>query len=323
MDSRRANLHAAKRAKQDEFYARLADIERADIIKKRFRGKVVYCNCDDPRVSNFFHCFSHRFEALGLKKPIAACCKSRNPNLFSRNDSERDIRLEYEGEKDGDTAPDPKETGIFPLQGDGDFRSAERIELLRQADIVCANPPFSLFRERLAQRVEYGKKFLVTGHMNAIAYKEIFSLIKENRMRLGYAGNTAMEFGAPARYPLPGAQTRIDADGRKYVKAPDISWFANLGIRKRREELILWKPYIPEAYPKYDDYDAIDANKTKETPKDYAGIMGVLISFLDKRNPDPFEIIQLRKGAEEKDLRIHGKRPCFRILIRNKRPVVT
>ena len=219
--------------------------------------------------------------------------------------------------------PDPEEIGIFPLQGDGDFRSAECIELLKQADIVCTNPPFSLFREYVAQLIEYGKKFLILGNMNAITYKEIFPLIKENRMWLGYAGNTAMEFGVPAHYPLTGAQTRIDADGKKYVKAPGISWFTNLGIEKRHEELILYKRYSPEEYPRYDNYDAIEVGKVKDIPMDYAGTLGVPISFLDKYNPEQFEIIKFRKGDDDKDLQINGKCPYFRILIRNKRPVFT
>ena len=184
----------------------------------------------------------------------------------------------------------------------------------------------------MAQLIEYGKKFLILGNMNAITYKEIFPLIKENRMWLGYAGNTAMEFGVPAHYPLTGAQTRIGDDGKKYVKAPGISWFTNLDIRKRREELILWKPYTPEAYPKYDNYDAINVNKTKEIPKDYAGIMGVPISFLDKHNPDQFEILnandfktnpavpdKLHGLIKDKDGAIDGKPTYARILIRNKR----
>ena len=177
------------------------EIEGADIIKKRFRGKVVYCNCDDPRVSNFFHCFSRRFEALGLKKPIAACCKSRNPNLCSRNDSEQAIRLEYEGGKDGDKAPDPEETGVFLLQGDGDFRSAECIELPRQADIVSApTRPSPCSPNMWRNGSSTGRSSSFIGNPDAIAYKEIFPLIKENRMWIGRKSmETDMLFDAPPK----------------------------------------------------------------------------------------------------------------------------
>ena len=297
--------------------------------KKHFLGKVVYCNCDDPRVSNFFHYFSHRFEALGLKKPIAACCKSRNPNLSSQNDSEQAIRLEYDGDKDGNRVPDTEEIGIFPLQCDGDFRSAECIELLRQADIVCTNPPFSLFREYVAQLVEYGKKFLILGNLNAISYKEIFPLIRDGQMWLGMTSGSK-EYAVPERYA--GKISRIDDAGTRYVKMGNTAWLTNLDLKRRREDLLLWKPYSPEAYPKYDNYDAIEIGKTKEIPKDYAGVMGVPISFLDKHNPEQFEII----GATESEGKgfsaglwapemgtaqamVNGEKAYKRLFIRNRR----
>ena len=181
------SLHRAKSSKKDEFYTQLADIDRElKHYKQHFKGKVVYCNCDDPRVSNFFHYFSYNFEKLGLTKLIATCYKNQDMDLFSRNDSERAIYLEYEGDKSGNNVPDPEEIGIKHLKGDGDFRSAETIELLKQADVVVTNPPFSLFREYIAQLVEFEKAFLVIGNHNAITYKEIFSLLKANKLWLGY-----------------------------------------------------------------------------------------------------------------------------------------
>jgi hypothetical protein len=181
------NLHSAKKGKNDEFYTQLEDIERElKHYKEHFKSKVVYCNCDDPRVSNFFHYFSYNFEKLGLKKLITTCYKNQNRDLFSDNQSDKAIWLEYTGDKNGDNVPNPEEIGVHELKGDGDFRSQESIALLRQADIVVTNPPFSLFREYVAQLVEYDKKFVIVGHQNALTYKEIFPLIKENKMWLGY-----------------------------------------------------------------------------------------------------------------------------------------
>ena len=172
------NLQEAKTNKKDEFYTQLSDIERElKYYKKHFKDKVVYCNCDDPRVSNFFHYFSYNFEKLGLKKLVATCYKNQNMDLFSQNDAEQAIYLEYTGDKNRNNIPDPAEIGIKKLKGDGDFRSKECIELLKQADIVVTNPPFSLFREYVAQLIEYDKKFVIVGHQNAITYKEIFPLI--------------------------------------------------------------------------------------------------------------------------------------------------
>ncbi|MBM2817366.1 MAG: modification methylase [Ignavibacteria bacterium] len=181
------NLHGAKNAKKDEFYTQLADIEKElRHYKEHFEGKTVFCNCDDPRVSNFFHYFSFNFENLGLKKLITTCYKNQNADLFSEHKSEKAIYLEYNGDKNDNKVPDPEEIGIQHLEGDGDFRSKECIELLKQSDIVVTNPPFSLFREYVAQLIEYDKKFIIIGHQNAITYKEIFSLIKENKIWLGY-----------------------------------------------------------------------------------------------------------------------------------------
>jgi len=202
MTVKNRNLHQAKSSKKDEFYTQLSDIEHElKHYKQHFKGKVVYCNCDDPRVSNFFHYFSYNFEKLGLKKLITTCYKNQNMDLFSRNDSERAIYLKYEGDKNGSNVPDPEEIGINHLKGDGDFRSKETISLLKQADIVVTNPPFSLFREYVAQLIEYEKQFLIIGNVNAITYKEVFYLIKENRVWLGPSIRSGdREFGVPDDY---------------------------------------------------------------------------------------------------------------------------
>jgi Adenine-specific methyltransferase EcoRI len=287
------NLQAAKKAKKDEFYTQLSDIERElRHYKSHFKDKVVYCNCDDPRVSNFFHYFSYNFEKLGLRKLITTCYKSRDPELYSQNDSEQAIYLEYEGDKDGNNVPDPEEIGIKPLEGDGDFRSAETIELLEQAEIVVTNPPFSLFREYVAQLVEHEKKFLIIGNQNAMKYKAIFPLIKDNKVWYGPSIQSGdREFGVPDSYPLNAASSRIGDDGRKYIRVKGVRWFTNLEYPQRHEDLILYKKYDPDEYPTYDNYDAIEVSATKEIPLDYEGAMGVPITFLDKYNPDQFEIL--------------------------------
>jgi hypothetical protein len=282
------NLHQAKSAKKDEFYTQLPDIERElKHYKQHFKGKVVYCNCDDPRVSNFFHYFSFNFEKLRLKKLIATCYKNQDMDLFSRNDSEQAIYLEYEGDKNKNNVPDPEEIGIKRLKGDGDFRSEECIELLKQADIVVTNPPFSLFREYVGQLVKYDKKFVIIGHQNAITYKEIFPLIKENKLWLGYG------FKGSATHFFTHYEDHATAGNHKkgMVRVSGVQWFTNLDISKRHEDLILYKTYSSEEYPTYVNYYAIEVSKTKDIPADYNGAMGVPITFLDKYNPDQFEII--------------------------------
>ena len=289
-------LHKAKSSKKDEFYTQLSDIERElKHYKKHFKGKVVYCNCDDPRVSNFFHYFSYNFEKLGLKKLVAICYKSQNMDLFSKNDAEQAIYLEYTGDKNGNNIPDPEEIGIRNLQGDGDFRSQESIDLLKQADIVVTNPPFSLFREYLAQLIEYKKKFVIVGHQNAISYKGIFNLIQENKLWLGYG------FKGGAAHFITHYEDHATASDRKegMVRVSGVNWFTNLDISKRHEDLILYKTYTSEEYPKYDNYDAIEVSKTKDIPTDYDGVMGVPITFLDKYNPDQFEIIGITQSWAE------------------------
>jgi hypothetical protein len=285
------NLHKAKDSKKDEFYTQLSDIERElKHYKDHFKGKVVYCNCDDPRVSNFFHYFSYNFEQLGLKKLIATCYKNQQIDLFSQHNAEHAVYLEYEGDKNGNAKPDAEEIGIKPLNGDGDFRSEESIELLKQADIVVTNPPFSLFREYVAQLMQYDKKFLIIGHQNALTYREIFQLIKENKLWLGYGFKGGATHFINAHY-----EDYATAGNHKegMIRVSGVVWYTNLDILKRHEGLVLYKKYTPEEYPKYDNFDAINVDKTKDIPADYEGYMGVPITFMDKYNPEQFEIIGL------------------------------
>jgi len=283
------NLQEAKTNKKDEFYTQLSDIERElKYYKKHFKDKVVYCNCDDPRVSNFFHYFSYNYEKLGLKKLVATCYKNQNMDLFSQNDAEQAIYLEYTGDKNGNNIPDPAEIGIKKLKGDGDFRSKECIELLKQADIVVTNPPFSLFREYVSQLIEYDKKFVIVGHQNAIKYKEIFPLIRDNKLWLGYGFK-----GGAGHFINEHYEDYATATDRKegMIRVSGVHWFTNLEINKRHEDLILYKKYTPEEYPKFENFDAINVDVTKDIPMDYDGLMGVPITFMDKYNPDQFEII--------------------------------
>ena len=292
------SFREAKVAKKDEFYTQLVDIENElKHYKEHFKGKTVLCNCDDPRISNFFHYFSFNFERLGLKKLITTCYKNQNRDLFSQNDSERAIWLEYYGDQNDNRVPDPDEIGIHYLNGDGDFRSAECIELLKEADIVVTNPPFSLFREFLEILVKYDKKFLIIGNINAVSYKESFRLIKNNKMWLGASIHSGdREFGVPKDYPLNAAGCRQDEKGNKYIRVKGVRWFTNMDYKERHEDLILYKRYTPEEYPTYDNYDAINEDKTSEIPMDYDGVMGVPITFLDKYNPEQFDIITLGIG---------------------------
>ena len=334
------NLNKAKEAKKDEFYTQLEDINNElRHYREHFRGKTVLCNCDDPRVSNFFTYFAYNFEFLGLKKLITTCYKNQNIDLFSQNKSEQAVYLVYEGDKNGDHIPDAEEIGVRPLKGDGDFRSEECIELLKEADIVVTNPPFSLFREYVAQLMEYGKKFLIIGHQNAIKYKEIFPLIKENKLWLGYGFK-----GSAAHFYSPYEDIATANDHRVgMIRVSGVHWFTNLEIPKRSEEIDLVCHYSPEEYPQYDNYNAINVNKTQDIPCDYSGLMGVPITFLDKYCPAQFEIIWQASGntrastpneiLEEIGYKPHpedrggcgvvnGKRLYSRILIRNKHPKI-
>jgi hypothetical protein len=289
--AKNSNFQSAKDSKQDEFYTQLSDIEKElKHYKKHFKGKVVYCNCDDPRVSNFFHYFSHNFEKLGLKKLITTCYKNQNLDLFSENKSEKAIYIEYLGDKNANNMPDLEEIGIKELEGDGDFRSPESIELLKQADIVVTNPPFSLFREYVSQLIEYDKSFLIVGNQNAISYKEIFNLIQENKLWQGYKCGD-MAFKVPNHYEARETRYWEDEQGQKWRSLGNACWYTNIDISKRHEELILYKKYTPEEYPIYANFEAIEVGQTKDIPCDYFGAMGVPVTFLDKFNPSQFEIL--------------------------------
>jgi len=282
-------LGEQKKNKKDEFYTQLQDIERElKNYKNHFQGKTVYCNCDDPRVSNFFHYFSFNFEHLGLKKLVATCYKSQSIDLFSSNDCEQAVCLEYFGDKNKNKIPDLDEIEVNHLKGDGDFRSEECIELLKEADIVVTNPPFSLFREYVSQLIEYKKDFLIIGHQNAVKYKEIFPLMRDNKIWLGFGFK-----GSAGHFINDTYKNYATASDKKdgMIRVSGVHWFTNLDIKKRHEDLILYKKYSPEEYPKFENFDAINVDVTKEIPGDYPGLMGVPITFMDKYNPDQFEII--------------------------------
>lgn len=308
MATRNTNLHTAVTNKRDEFYTQLSDIENElKYYRPHFKDKIVLCNCDDPRVSNFFKYFALNFELLGLKRLIATCYKNNEPDLFSQHTAEQAVYIVYEGDKNGNRVPDPSEMDVLPLKGDGDFRSPECIELLEQADIVCTNPPFSLFREYVAQLIHYQKKFLILGNKNAITYKEIFPLIASNQIWVGMTPmSREVYFDVPQSYIEDALAKNKDRSvikvGGKYVARSPSIWYTNLDNKKRHEELVLYKTYNPEDYPKYDNYDAIDVSKVSDIPIDYEGVMGVPITFLDKYCPEQFEIVEFRKGKDGKDL---------------------
>ena len=318
-----SNLHNAKDSKEDEFYTKLEDIQKeVKFYRNHFENKVVYCNCDDPRVSNFFHYFSYNFEKLGLKKLIATCYKNQEIDLFSNNDCEKAIYLEYDGDKNKNNIPDLEEIGIKSLMGDGDFRSKESIELLEKADIVVTNPPFSLFREYIDQLMKHNKKFLIIGSQNAVTMKDIFKYIKENKLWVGY--NTGdMEFKVPSHYAERETRFRKDEHGNKWRSLGNICWYTNLETTKRNDKIILYKEYNIDDYPKYDNYDAINVNKVSEIPKDYKGYMGVPITFIDKYNPNQFEIIGIDRvlvaeaTGKVSRFRINNKELFARIVIKN------
>ena len=274
------NLRSANANKNDEFYTMLSDIEKEmRYYKDFFKGKVVYCNCDDARESNFFKYFSLNFEFLGLKKLITTGYKADGKGVV----------LVYEGDKNGNRRVDNEEIIVNELNGDGDFRSEECIEYLKQADVVVTNPPFSLFRQYVKQLMDYGKKFIIIGNNNALTYKDIFQLIKDNKIWLGINSNKTMEFSMPMSYDK---WDRIEGN-RKYGKVPAISWFTNIENKKRTEPIDLYKRYSFEDYPKYDNFDAINVDKVADIPMDYDGIMGVPITFLNNYCPSQFTIIGL------------------------------
>lgn len=324
-----SSLCEANKAKKDEFYTQLTDIE-AEMrhYKKFFGGKVVFCNCDDPYESNFFKYFAMNFNALGLKKLIATCYAT-SPIMYTQLTlfgdeivvkAEQPVRKPYKVEitevtdANGDGRVDladveyllrNKKNALTLLRGDGDFRSEECIELLKEADVVVTNPPFSLFREFIAQLVKFNKSFLIIGSINAITYKEVFPLIMENRVWLGASIHSGdREFRVPDSYPLNASGCRVDENGIKYIRVKGVRWFTNIDYEARHEDIALYKHYTPEEYPKYDNYDAINVDKTAEIPCDYDGVMGVPITFLDKYNPEQFEIIGIAKrGAGDPALK--------------------
>jgi len=318
------NLHNANKAKKDEFYTQLADIENElKYYKEKFQGKVVYCNCDDPFESNFFKYFASNFNALGLKKLIATSyVKSPIAGgqlpLFEveglKPTGKQPFKIEIIEVPDVDSDGAVGLTDIkwllkhdinvsTPLKSDGDFRSDECIELLKQADVVVTNPPFSLFREYVAQLVKFDKKFLIMGNQNAITYKEIFKLIKENRMWLGQSLNGRnILFEIPDHYE---SYYKI-INGKKYAFPKGVVWFTNLDVPKRSEEMVLYKKYTKEEYPMYDNYDAINVDRTEQIPLDYTGAIGVPITFLHKYNPKQFEIIGQGQGNLYRELSSYG-----------------
>ena len=334
------DLAQAQNAKKDEFYTQLSDIEK-ELVHYRdyFRDKVVFCNCDDPYESNFFKYFALNFNALGLKKLIATCydgspIAQQELPLFPEAETEPKrkaykVEISEVPDLDGNGSTDLTDVQLLlkssnhnvkaELKENGDFRSPECVELLKQADVVVTNPPFSLFREYMAQLIRFEKKFLIIGNQNAITYKEIFPLIKDNKLWFGASIHSGdREFRVPDSYPLNAAGQRIDENGVKYIRVKGVRWFTNIDYPQRHEDLILIKHYTPEEYPNYDNYNAINVNITNDIPCDYDGVMGVPITFLDKYNPSQFEIIKFRKGDDDKDLTINGKSPYFRILIRKK-----
>lgn len=341
MAQKNTNLHNAKKARNDEFYTQLSDIEKEMAhYKDFFKGKIVYCNCDDARESNFFKFFANNFESLGLKKLISTGYKENG----------KGVKLVYEGDKNGNFMVDDAEVVMTELEGNGDFRSEECIELLKECDVVVTNPPFSLFREYVAQLMEYGKKFIILGNMNAITYKEIFPYIKNNELWLGCKGlGTDFFFNVPNDYKEELMATKTQGGGWRIIdgevvgRVANACWFTNINHTKRNAPLDLYRKYSSEEYPKYDNYDAIEVSKVSEIPMDYDGVMGVPISFLDKYCPTQFEIIgffnnykpetadvengqiygNAVKIASTKSLFrgpvVNGKATYFRILIRRKK----
>jgi hypothetical protein len=334
------SLNAAMKAKQDEFYTQLSDIENElRHYKKHFKDKTVLCNCDDPYESNFFKYFAMNFNHLGLKKLIATCyagspVAGRQLSMFDEENKEQDktkvphkIVITEVSDLNGDGATNLGDVEwlikndknvLTRLEGDGDFRSKECVELLKEADIVVTNPPFSLFREYVKQLMKYQKKFLVIGQQNAIHYIDIFREIKADKLWIGYKFGD-MSFQVPP-YSEP-RTTRYwqDETGQKWRSMGNICWFTNLDIIKRHEKVDLYKHYTPEVYPKYDNFDAINVDKVADIPNDYDGIMGVPITFMDKYSPDQFEIIDTSTNAMSKGAPyINGKRIYERILIRKK-----
>ena len=300
MAKKNTNLHNAKKAKNDEFYTQLSDIEKEMAhYKEFFKGKIVYCNCDDARESNFFKFFANNFESLGLKKLISTGFKENG----------KGVKLVYEGDKNNNFMVDDEEIAVTELEGNGDFRSEECVELLKECDVVVTNPPFSLFREYVAQLMEYGKKFLVIGNTQAITYKEIFPYIKNNELWLGCSSfNSGMYFRVPNDYEYADTyKFDRERNGDKVMRVSSICWYTNIEHSRRNTELDLFKKYNDTEYPKYDNYNAIECGKSHLVPMDYDGVIGVPISFLMFHCPTQFEIVGITENAEYlKSLYIQG-----------------
>ena len=325
--AKNSDLNKAAKAKKDEFYTQLTDIEKEmRYYRDFFKGKTVFCNCDDPFESNFFKYFAMNFNPLGLKKLIATCYvtspvsgteleyyvgtggqlsfvpladsapvpaqdeqKPYKVEITEVTDENDDGRIDL---ADVEYLLKNKKNSLTLLDGDGDFRSSECVDLLKQADVVVTNPPFSLFREFIAQLIQHEKHFLIIGNINAVTYKEVFPLIMQNKVWLGASIHSGdREFRVPDSYPLNASGYRVDENGRKYIRVKGVRWFTNIDYSARHEDIILYKHYTPEEYPHYDNYDAIEVSKTAEIPCDYFEEMGVPITYLDKHNPDQFDIV--------------------------------
>ena len=335
------DLAQAKDTKKDEFYTRRSDIEKELVhYREYFRNKVIFCNCDDPYESNFFKYFALNFNAFGLKKLIATCydgspIAQQELPLFPEAETEPKrkaykVEISEVPDLDGNGSTDLTDVQLLlkssdhnvksELKQNGSFDSPECIELLKQADIVVTNPPFSLFREFLSLLDKYEKQFIIIGNTNALTYKETFRMFQLDKIRTGYTNfNVGMFFQVPDSWE----KFHHIEDGKKMARVSTSCWFSNLPVSKHKEELILIKKYSPEEYPKYDNYDGINVNTYTDIPCDYSGAIGVPVTFLDKYNPEQFEIIKFRKGDDDKDLTINGKSPYFRILIRNKKPQIS
>lgn len=338
--SQHKGLIKANKAKKDEFYTNYDVIQsELNFYEKKFDGKTVLCNCDDPFESNFAKFFLRNFNYLKLKRLICTSyvgspVAGTQLSLFDNYDIEQhgyvldttQVPMKNgRGVTDDDISALLHKKGIVKqLKGNGDYASDECLKYLDESDIVVTNPPFSKFRPYLATLIKHNKKFLIIGNVNAITYKEVFPLIKNNQIWLGASIHSGdREFRVPDDYPLKATGSRIDKNGVKYIRVKGVRWFTNLDYKQRHEDLILYKHYLPNEYPKYDNYNGINVDKTADIPMDFNGAMGVPITFLDKYSPEQFKLIKFRKGDDNKDLRytIDGetKQPYFRIIIKNKK----
>lgn len=321
MANKNTGLSRARKAKKDEFYTQLTDIEKElRHYTEFFKDKTVLCNCDDPKISNFFVYFVRNFKTLGLKRLITTCYKNQEPEIFSTNKCDHAVYIIYDGGDDNNPDVAKVAATAIPMKGDGDFRSNECIELLKQADVVVTNPPFSLFNAYIKQLVDYDKKFLIIGPQNALKYKNLFPLIKNNKIWLGYGFKRNC-----AHFNTFYEDIATDMDHKEgMIRVSSVTWFTNIDHKKRHEPMDFYKVYDPEEYPKYDTFDAIEVKPAAEIPGDYYGLMGVPITFLDKFCPDQFEIIgELNHGCDnEYDFAkpiINGEEKYPRIIIKRKK----